>query len=251
MKKWMVALAAAVMMAGMCNAEQAKGEAAKAKKVIKVAVITGGHAFEKEGFLSVFEGQEGIEYTHLAQKDHSEIFEDINNWPYDVIVLYNMSQKITSNRQANFVELLKRGVGVVALHHCIAAWSTWPEYRKIIGGKYYSRAVMENGVQKQQSQYKHDVNVPVHIEDKTHPVMAGLSDFVLFDETYKYYDAEGDNKILLTTTEATSDKAIGWVRRYGKARVCYIQPGHGMETYKNENYRKLVGSAIRWSANKD
>jgi len=215
---------------------------------VKVAVITGGHAFDGEGFFGMFESFQDIEYVHLAQKDHSEVFEDIGDWPYDVVVLYNMSQEICPKRQRNFVNLLNKGVGLVALHHSMAAFQEWPEYRKIIGARYLLSEVVENGISYKMSAYKHDVDIPIIIENKHHPIVKDLKDFTIHDETYRNCLVEPDNNILLATDESSSDKGICWTRKYGKSKVCYIQLGHGLEAYNNDNYRTLVANAVRWSA---
>jgi len=211
---------------------------------IKVAVVTGGHDFQREPFFSMFKGYDDIEYVEAQQKDHSEIFEDISGWDYDVIVLYNMTQNISPKRQENFVKLLKQSVGLVALHHSIGSFQQWDEYRKIIGSKYYLKATGQTAA----STYKHDVDFTVHIADAGHPITRGLSDFLIHDETYKGCRFEKDNQVLLTTDHPDSDKSIGWVRRYGKARVCGIQLGHDNAAYKNPNYRELMVRAIRWCA---
>ena len=219
---------------------------------IKVAVVTAGHGFEAKAFFEMFDSFSGIEYVHVELKDDSEIFEDVRDWPYDVIVLYNMTQKISEKRRANFVELLKdKGVGLVAMHHCIAAFQNWGEYKKIIGGRYYLKEMTENGVTHKPSGYKHGVEFAVQVADKNHPVGRGLSDFTISDEVYNGCDFEGDNHIILTTDYADSDKTICWVRRYGKANVCYIMQGHGASGYGNSNYRRLVSQAIKWCADKN
>jgi len=213
---------------------------------IKVVIVTGGHGFEREPFFSLFDGYDDIEYVEAQQKDHSEIFEDISGWDYDVIVLYNMTQNISLQRQKNFVNLLNRGVGLLAMHHTMGSFQQWPSYRKIIGGKYYLEATDTNAA----STYKHDLDFTVRIVDKSHPITRGMSDFEINDETYKNCGFEKDNHVLLTTDEPTSDKSIGWVRRYGKARVCGIQLGHGPRAYANPHYRRLVARSIRWCAGK-
>jgi type 1 glutamine amidotransferase len=215
---------------------------------IKVVVVTAGHGFKKEPFFAIFESCDDIEYVEAEQQDHSELFEDISGWDYDVIVLYNMTQEISPKRQQNFVTLLNRGVGLVALHHSIGAFQQWPEYRKIIGGRYYLNEMQEDGVVHPKSQYKHDLNITAQVRDKHHPIARGMTDFVIYDEAYKQCVFEKDNRVLLTTAHPASDEPLAWVRHYGKARVCYIQLGHGAEAYANENYRLLVSRAIRWSA---
>jgi len=215
---------------------------------IKVVVITAGHGFKKEPFFAIFDSFGDIEYTSAHQQDHSEIFEDISKWDYDVMVLYNMTQKISPKRQANFIKLLDRGIGVVALHHSIAAFQAWSEYPKIVGGKYYLKDMVEDGIEHKASKYKHDIDINVYVKDKKHPITRAMTDFTIHDETYGNQVFEKDNHVLLTTDHPTSDESLCWVRRYGSANVCYIQLGHGPDAYANQNYRWLVAQAIRWSA---
>ena len=214
---------------------------------IKVAVVTGGHEFAEKPFLAIFEGNEGVECTHVVLKDDSELFEDISAWPYQAIVFYNMTQKISEQRQQNFLKLLDRGVGLVVLHHAIAAYSEWPEFRKIIGARYFLKDVTENGVTYPRSQYEHGVDFKVHVADSSHPVTQGVSDFTVNDETYKGYLLDPADRVLLTTDNPKCQKEIGWTLTYGKARVCYIQMGHGDSIFADPNYRRLVIQAIRWT----
>ena len=226
------------------NLSQPEEDGEESFRQIEVIVVTGGHGFEEEPFLSLFEGYEDIEYSRAHLQDHSEIFEDVDDWDYNVIVLFNMTQKISPKRRENFVKLLDRGVGVLALHHSMGSFQNWPEYRKIIGGKYYTKPMDDHAA----STYKHDIDFSVCIEDASHPITRGLSDFEVHDETYKSCGFEKDNHVLLTTDHPTSDESIGWVRKYGKARICCIQVGHGPSVYADPNYRRLIARAIRWCA---
>lgn len=217
----------------------------------KMVVVTGGHEFEQKPFLSLFEGYEDIDYIEARQEDESEIFEDISEWDYDLMVLFNMTQGMSEKRQKNFIKLLERGVGVLAIHHSIGSFQQWPEYRRIIGAKYYLTATVENGVEYEPGTYKHDIDFEVYIKDSEHPITHGLSDFLVHDETYKNCVFEADNRVLLTTNHPTSDEPLCWVRNYGKAKVCYIQIGHGPSVYTNPSYRRLVVQAIRWCAGRE
>ena len=217
---------------------------------IKVAVVTAGHGFNGEEFFGMFDSFGDIKYTHLPQEDHSETFEDISGWPYDVVVLYNMSQEISPKRQRNFINLLNKGMGLVALHHSIAAFQEWTEYRKVIGARYFLSDVVENGITYKRSTYKHDVTFTVNVEDKSHPITRSLGDFSINDETYKGYLVDQDNLLLLSTDEPSNSESVCWTRKYGNSKVVYIQLGHGLEAYNNENYRTLVANAIKWSADR-
>ena len=220
------------------------------KEKIKVAVVTGGHEFDEETFFGLFDGHRDIKYVHTPQSDHSEIFEDISGWEYDVIVLYNMTQEISAKRRANFVRLLDDGVGLVVLHHSVLAFQKWPEYKKIVGGRLYLEDTVEDGIEGKKLGYKHGVNYTIRIEDENHPITKGLRDFEIHDETYNNGVVEPSSHILLTTDEPTSDRIIGWVSGYDKGKVCFIEPGHGTIIFGDENYRRLVAQAIRWCAEK-
>lgn len=224
---------------------------AGSKKRVKVAVVTGGHKFEEEPFLDIFKANKRIDFTHVPLEDDSEIFEETSDWRYDVIVFYNMTQQISEKRKDNFLQLLKQGVGVVSLHHNMAAFELWPEYEKIIGVKYHRKKALDAGLTDKLSSFKHDVNYDIHVEDKEHFITQGLSDFSVFDETYKDCTFEADNHVLLSTDEETNDKQIAWTRKYKKARVCTIMPGHGTSIYADKNYRMLIARAIEWCAKPD
>jgi len=248
MKRVILIVLPLMVVASSCTNVETGKDVAGAAESIKVVVVTGGHGFEKEPFFALFEGLEDIDYVRAEQQDDSEIFEDISGWEYDVIVLYNMTQEISPRRRENFLKLLDKGVGVVALHHSIGAFQEWPEYRKIIGARYYLKPMEEQGLMHGKSGYKHDLDIAVHVADSRHPITRGINDFSIFDEVYNKCSFESDNHILLTTEHPNSDKPIGWVRKWKNSRVCYIQSGHGPEAYANPNYKRLVSRAIRWSA---
>jgi len=217
---------------------------------LKVVVVTGGHDFEREPFFKMMDSIEGITYIEAIQKDHSELFEDISGWDYDVIVFYSMTQQISEKRKKNFLKLLDQGVGVVALHHTMCSLQEWPEFKNIIGTKYYQKDTLEDGVMCKAGSYEHDIDMAIKVVDKQHPITEGMSDFPIHDEGYKNCWFDQDNHVLLTTDHAASDKTVGWVRRYGKAKVCTIQLGHDSKAYENRNYPLLINRAILWTANR-
>lgn len=220
----------------------------KPARPLNIVVITGGHGFDQKAFPKLFDGYPDINTTFVALKAYTEIFDDVKDWKYDVIVFYNMTQIIPEDRRTNFLSLLDRGIGVVSLHHNIWAYQEWPEFAKIIGGKQFAKPSEFEGKTWPQSTYKHGVDIKVHVEDKDHPVTAGLSDFTIRDETYHGLWLDPDVKLLLTTDEPTSDRPLAWCKTYAKARTCCIQLGHGPDIFTDANYRRFVYQAIRWTA---
>jgi len=224
------------------------GNNAFAEKRLRVLVVTGGHSFDQAPFEGMFKEEASLECVFLALQDESEVFEDISNWSYDVLVLYNMTQEIPAQRRRHFLDLLEQGLGLVVLHHGMAAFNEWPEYRKIIGAAYRLTDTEEEGVLYRKTQWKIGVEMPMHVEDPSHPIIAGVQDFAILDETYKGYDLEPDNQLLLSCGEPRSQHEVAWARRYGNAKVCTIQPGHGPTVFSDENYRRMVIQALRWVA---
>jgi type 1 glutamine amidotransferase len=55
-------------------------------------------------------------------------------------------------------------------------------------------------------------------------------------------------QVLLTTDNPTSDAPLAWLGLHPKARVIYIQLGHGSAAHRNPNYQRLVRNAIVWAA---
>jgi hypothetical protein len=217
---------------------------------IRVLVVTGGHDFEREPFFKMF--KDNSELTFQAV-EHPQAYAQFKPGPaaqYDVIVLYDMVQDISPDSKQDFVNLLKQGKGLVALHHCLASYQKWPEYEQIIGGKYFLDKRVENGVEKPGSTYQHDVRMKVRVADSSHPVTQGVTDFEILDETYGGFGVQPDIRALLTTTEPTSSPTIGWAKTYEKARVVYMALGHDHAAYENPHFRKLLAQAIRWTAGK-
>jgi type 1 glutamine amidotransferase len=169
-----------------------------------------------------------------------------NRNQYDVLVFYHMFQKVTDEQGKILADCIRNGKPLVALHHSICAYDDWPEYWNIIGGKYFHKETTFNGKVYQPCSYIHDIHFTVKVSDKKHPVTKGISDFPVFDETYKGYYVSDDVTPLLTTDESSSTPVIGWAKKYGKAKVVVLQSGHDVPTFENENFRKLVKQAVEY-----
>jgi type 1 glutamine amidotransferase len=238
-------LAAVSLAAALLTAPSTPAAAAPK---IRVLLVTGGHGFEREPFFQIFKDNPQITFEAVEQPKAQASFEPAAGARYDVIVLYDFWQPITLETKTNFLARLQEGKGLVALHHCLANYQDWPEFARIIGGKYRLQRHIENGVEKPGSTYQHDVDLPVKIVDPTHPITLGLRDFVIHDETYGQFDVSPEVHRLLTTTAPTSGPVIGWTKTYGPARVAYLELGHDHQAYENPNYRKLIAQAIGWAA---
>jgi type 1 glutamine amidotransferase len=222
---------------------------AGADSKIKVLVITGGHGFEKQPFFKMFEDNPDITFSAASHSNtNASAYEREDLLSYDAVVLYDMPKEITETQQKKLFSLFGKGVGLVVLHHALAAYQHWPEYEKLIGGHYVEPNPAKPGTTNAVAGYQHDVDIPVVIVATNHPVAAGLKDFTINDEIYWGFHVQPDVTTLITTTHPRSGKPLGWTRTQGKSRVVYLQLGHGPSAFNNENYRKLLAQSIRWTA---
>jgi uncharacterized protein len=210
-------------------------KAAPAKKM-KVLVLVGGHPFPAKPFHEIFDSFPDMKCTFVEEKVGGEAFDNIDRWHYDAIVLYNFEKKPSEKQKQNFLKLMDRGVGLVVLHHGLHAYKEWPEFKKIAGITSFV------------SDAKDDVDYTIHVEDPKHPIVKGMKDYKVKDETYHGNKADFTVHVILTTDEPTNTKAIAWVHTYRKSRVCFFQSGHGPSVYGQKEFRTTLGNAIRWTA---
>ena len=218
-------------------------------KKIRVLIITGGHGFEHGPFYDVFNAIPTISYDTLQQPQANALIASplVNN--YDVLIFYDLVDSLPATEQRAYVNLLNKGKAMIFLHHSLVSYQHWPEFIKIVGGQYHTEPVVVNG-DTLRANYEHGVTIPVRVENKTHPVTKGISDFVIEDEIYGGSEILPTVAPLLSTTHPKSMHYVAWVNHYGKSDVLYIQLGHGPSAFSHPVYRRLIQQAIEWSAAK-
>lgn len=202
---------------------------------MKIAVVTGEHGFREKDFDAVFKSMEGIDFL---REDLDIFVDDPNQKDYETVVFYNFHRPYPTEAQAEAIlGLTERGQGIVILHHAILAFPEWEVFSDMCG--ITERADFD---------YFPRQTFHVHVNDPTHPIAAGLSDWEMGDETYTMQSAGDDSTILLTTTHPSSMDVLGWSREYGKSRIFCLQSGHDNVTYSNPNFREVLRRGIVWSA---
>jgi len=214
---------------------------------IKIMVVTGGHAYDTLQFFEMFDALAGIEYEHFQQpKANLKLVKD-NAADFDVLVFYDMWKSISDAEKIAYLKLTQQGKPLLFLHHSIASYQDWPEFEKILGGKYVEKG---RGVPVQeQSNYEHDVWVYTKVENVT-PVTRGLSEPRFFDEVYGNVRISENVFPLLKTRHPKSMEIVAWENKYNNSKIIYLQPGHDYRTYQNEEYRKLLFQSIKYLAGK-
>jgi len=158
-----------------------------------------------------------------------------------------MWKSISDAEKSAYLKLTQEGKPFLFLHHSIASYQDWPEFEKILGGKYVEKG---RGVPvEEQSNYEHDVWVYTKVENVT-PITRGLSEPRFFDEVYGNVRISEDVFPLLKTRHPKSMEIVAWENKYNNSKIIYLQPGHDYRTYQNEEYRKLLLQSIKFLAGK-
>ena len=244
-------LASVLLMTAVCCAAArpaAADEPAKGEK-IRVLVTVGGHGYEEAPFDAMWDAMPGIQWTKAELPKQADLLKPGLEKQYDVIAMYDMCPGLKPEQQEAFVELLKKGIGVVAMHHNLGGHQKWDEFRKIIGGKFCIADCLIDGAKCKQSTWDHDQEVHVAVVDKEHPITKGIEDFQIHDEVYGGYWVSPDVKVLLKTDHPKNKPGqIAWVTKYGNSPVAYLMLGHDSQAWKNPSYPKILRQAIHWAA---
>ena len=214
---------------------------------VRVLLITGGHDYD-DSLEEFINSLPDIVVAHVKHPDALLMFRPENRALYDVVLLYDMNGSISDSEKKDFIDCFAEGKGLVVWHHAYASYQDWSEYKKIIGGRYYYTEWTDSeGVSHPPSTYEHDMNFRVRIKDRNHPIVEGIDDFDIIDETYGSCCVNPEVNVLLTTDEATSVPSIAWTNRYGKSNVVTLLLGHDEQAWNNPNFKKLLTQAIKWT----
>jgi type 1 glutamine amidotransferase len=216
------------------------------EKPVKTLLITGGHDYDKENFDAML-GKLPIVCDHV---EHPAAFDMLKAGmidKYDVVLLYDMPKEISPEAQRDFIAMLNKGKGLVVLHHAFCSYDHWPEYVNIVGGRYHHYPWTKDGVVQKPSTYTHDVNMPIRVEDKNHPITKGLADFEIIDEAYGGTEILPTVHPVLSTTSTSSGPLVCWTNTYGPSRIVALTWGHDRQSWENPAFVKALSQAIVWA----
>ncbi|MEQ1518486.1 MAG: ThuA domain-containing protein [Usitatibacteraceae bacterium] len=253
---------------------------------LSILVSVKGHTFDRSAFGALFDEMPGIAAAIVDQPASARLMTPAGMAGFDAVVLYDMPGidflarggpafvDPSPTEKAGFLAMLDAGIPVVALHHAIAGWQTWPEYAEILGGRFLYRPATLRGRECPDSGYLPDAEYTARAAGPGHPILAGLPQQIPFKDTLFLYEVfEGDVNPLLRADHSFGDEGffstkealagrmysnadwahppgsdlIGWTKRARNAPLVYLQPGRGVETCANPHYRQLVRNAILWA----
>lgn len=213
---------------------------------VRLAVVTGGHAFDVPNFHRLFRRLAGIDAYVQPMDDFASSSQETRD-AYDGIVFYHMlpgtpldiGQPGYSGKPLQALKrLTETGQGLVVMHHALLAYEKWSAWRELSGINPVLRG------------YHHDQSIKVRVINREHPITAGLVDFGVMDETYEIDEPDEGNEILLATDHPQSVKALAWTRRFGRSNVFSIALGHDDQGWRNPQFEEVLRRGILWSVAK-
>jgi len=250
MRRKIAHAAALICAAAIVGSAAGSVQAGEPGGKIRVLVATGGHGFDRKGFVAMWDSFPGLAWREGAMGKSAEALTTANLQATDVLVTYDLAQNIADDQKAALLAFLKRGGGVVGLHHSIASQQDWLEYERIMGVKYFLKPTVRDGREYPRSQPTEGVQMRIHVADPKHFITEGMEDFDIVDEGYALYIVDPKVHVLLTTDNPKNDKNVAWTRQEGKARIVFITLGHDNRAYTNPSYKRFVQRAIEWAAGK-
>lgn len=167
---------------------------------------------------------------------------------YQAIVLnLNRNPRWSGDREANFLEFVKKGGGLVVVHAADNAFPGWDEYDKLVGGTWRSKGTIypERGTY-------HPPYGPFQVEivDDDHPITRGVKSFTTTDEMYTNLRLQDNIRVLARGTQPSVSKPqpMLFVSEYGRGRMFQTALGHDLKAMKTPEFVETLVRGTRWAA---
>jgi hypothetical protein len=148
---------------------------------------------------------------------------------------------MTEEQENAIADFVEKGGGLLALHNstalkCLDDKQT--KWRDFLGCSYDGHG-------------PGDEEFHVRVVNRDHPVTAGVNNYVAVDERHTPITHTDDMIILLEAVNGDQSSINGYVREYGKGRICHLANGHNLEVLTNPEMQKLMTNAVLWCCKLD
>ncbi len=162
----------------------------------------------------------------------------------------------TKEAEKAFIKYIDAGLGGwIGFHHATLlgdfdGYPMWNWFSEFMGGIRFQNYIAQLA------------DGTVCVEDRSHPVMKGVSpSFVLFaDEWYTFNQSPRPHVHVLANVDETSykpatdikmgDHPVVWVNENKKARNVYFLMGHSNKLFESMDFKTMLANAIKWAGSK-
>ena len=153
---------------------------------------------------------------------------------YDALMIYANHTNITPDQEKALLDFVESGKGFLPIHSASFCFQNSPAYIALVGAQFQKHGTGE---------------FTAEIVKPDHPVMAGVTPFNAWDETYVHTKHNPDRTILMERVDAAGREPWTWIRTHGKGRVFYTASGHDQRVWGNPMFQRLIKNAVVWAAN--
>jgi type 1 glutamine amidotransferase len=222
----------------------------KDKKPIRILLLSGRNNHEWQQTTPYIEKmflQSGVFTVSVTEKPDTlksvdfEKFDVVlsnwNSWPENDL-------RWPAETEKALLEFIKNGGGLVTFHASSSAFYKWPEFQEISTAAW----IMDTTSHGKPSE------THVSIINKKHPVTAGISDFIIFDELWlnaavnPKFEVLGTASNQKTDEESIKSQPAILVAGYGKGRIFHTILGHNVKAMESEGFQTLLLRGTEWAA---
>lgn len=153
--------------------------------------------------------------------------------PYDLIVFYYTLGEMSDAQKNGLLNHIASGKGFAGVHCAADSFRECPEYRAMIGGHFVTHP-----------RYR---EYQVNVSDTTHPITAGIEEFMVTDEQY-ILDYDSRVNVLATGLSKGDTMPVVWTKNWGEGRVFYLALGHDAKACGQEIFGTLLLRGALWAA---
>lgn len=153
--------------------------------------------------------------------------------PYDLIVFYYTLGEMSDAQKNGLLNHIASGKGFAGVHCAADSFRECPEYRAMIGGHFVTHP-----------RYR---EYQVNVSDTTHPITAGIEEFMVTDEQY-ILDYDSRVNVLATGLSKGGTMPVVWTKNWGEGRVFYLALGHDAKACGQEIFGTLLLRGALWAA---
>jgi uncharacterized protein len=138
---------------------------------------------------------------------------------------------MTDAVQANFLEYVQEGNGLLAVHSGTADYEEKRVLRGLLGGVFDH----------------HPEQCPVTMNPHAnHPLCAGSTPWTIRDEHYFMALDDSQADVYMTTKSVYGEQPGAWRRTVGQGHVSVLTPGHNLDVWLHSSFQALLLNSLRW-----
>ncbi len=163
-----------------------------------------------------------------TDEKHLERLASLSIDDYDVVLFFVNLESLVPDQEAGLERFLAGGGGLVALHGSSWSFADSELWNDAIGGRFIDHA---------EGTYP----LEIRLDDRTHPITAGLVDFETIDEEYCHALNPSVERNVLGRLETRPEGSLCpdgpnemmWTREFGGGPIFYTSLGHDRDTWEN------------------